>query len=79
MTTGLYRNRIAWPSCGGHSRKAGMACLNHWIPAFAGMTAGVDSSLCQAATGFLGGAFQAPLYHGSAELAERPASMQACP
>ena len=23
-----------------------MACLNHWIPAFAGMTAGVDSGLC---------------------------------
>ena len=26
----------------------------------------------------LGGSFQTPLYHGSAELAERPASMQAC-
>ena len=25
---------------------AEMACLNHWIPAFAGMTAEVDSSLC---------------------------------
>ena len=25
-----------------HSRSAGMACLNHWIPAFAGMTAGVE-------------------------------------
>ena len=51
MTTGFYRNRIAWPSCGGHFRQAGMACLNHWIPACAGMTAEVDSSLCQAATG----------------------------
>ena len=38
-------------------------------------------------TGFLGGLFPTPLYHGSvfgelsrtAELAERPASMQACP
>ena len=39
MTAGFYRNRIAWPSCAGHSRKAGMAGLNHWIPAFAGMTA----------------------------------------
>ena len=28
-----------------HSRKAGMTCFNHWIPAFAGMTARVDSSL----------------------------------
>ena len=26
------------PCC--HSRSAGMACLNHWIPACAGMTAG---------------------------------------
>ena len=26
----------------------------------------------------LGGSFPTPLYHGSAELAERPASMQAC-
>ena len=25
---------------------AEMACLKHWIPAFAGMTAEVDSSLC---------------------------------
>ena len=32
-------------SCG-HSRRAGMACFNHWIPAFAGMTerAGVRNS-----------------------------------
>ena len=28
-------------------------------------------------TGFLGGLFPTPLYHGSAELAKRPASMQA--
>ena len=35
----------------GHSRLAGMACIKHWIPAFAGMTAG----------GFLGGSFQTPL------------------
>ena len=42
-----------------------MDCINHWIPAFAGMTEGV--------------LLQTLLYHGSAELAERPASMQACP
>lgn len=24
--------------CGCHSRYAGMDCINHWIPAFAGMT-----------------------------------------
>ena len=28
------------PRSYGHSRCAGMACLNHWIPAFAGMTVG---------------------------------------
>ena len=39
-----------------------MDCLNHWIPAFAGMTAGVDSSLLRAAPGILGGLFQTPLY-----------------
>ena len=27
-------------ACGCHSRSAGMACFNHWIPAFAGMTVG---------------------------------------
>ena len=31
--------RQAPRSCG-HSRRAGMACFNHWIPAFAGMTVG---------------------------------------
>ena len=31
---------IACPCC--HSRSAGMDCLNHWIPAFAGMTTGVE-------------------------------------
>ena len=24
-----------------HSRSAGMDCINHWIPAFAGMTEGL--------------------------------------
>ena len=52
--------------------------LNHWIPAFAGMTGG-DSDLRRVAMGFLGGLFPTPLYHGSAKLPERPASMQACP
>ena len=37
----------------------------------------LDSGLRRAATGLLGGSFPTPLYHGSAELAERPASMQA--
>ena len=27
-----------YPSCNCHSRRAGMYCINHWIPAFAGMT-----------------------------------------
>ena len=48
---------------------------------------GRDASLSRAAMGILGRLFLAPLYHGSAELtedrtaklAERPASMQACP
>ena len=31
----------------------------------------------ESTTGFLGSLFPTPLYHGSAELAERPASMQA--
>ena len=63
-----------------------MDCLNHWIPAFAGMTTGA-SGFRRAATGLLGGLFPTPPYHGSvfvelsrtAELAERPASMQAYP
>ena len=46
----------------GHARSAGMACLNHWIPALAGMTEG-ESGLCRAATGVLGGLCQTPLYH----------------
>ena len=29
-------------ACSCHSRSAGMACFNHWIPAFAGMTVGVE-------------------------------------
>ena len=105
-----------------------MACLNHWIPAYAGMTgwwiprplfqtrlyhpalAGAppeDAYRTQAVEPRLGGyghpalsphtghpvhkqaaegnwnyfgdLCQTPLYCGSAELAERPASMQACP
>ena len=40
---------------------------------------GGDDSLRRATTGVLGGPFLTPLYRGSAELAERPASMQACP
>ena len=31
----------------GHSRSAGMDCLNHWIPAFAGMTEGLRSGICR--------------------------------
>ena len=27
--------------CSCHSRRAGMTCINHWIPAFAGMTEGL--------------------------------------
>ena len=68
-------------SCG-HSRYAGMACLNHWIPACAGMTARGDSGLHRASSAVCSRPAcgrQVPLYHGSAEFAERPASMQACP
>ena len=39
-----------------------MNCVNHWIPAFAGMTAR-DSGLHQVAMGILGGLFPMPLYH----------------
>ena len=33
-------------SCDCHSRYAGMACVNHWIPACAGMTEGLKSGIC---------------------------------
>ena len=36
----FIRWRVRLSFCGCHSRFAGMACLNHWIPAFAGMTVG---------------------------------------
>ena len=45
----------------GHSRYAGMYCLNHWIPAFAGMTDEVDFGFRQAAPGILGGLCLSPL------------------
>ena len=32
---------------------AGMYCINHWIPAFAGMTMGCRSGFRRAATGIL--------------------------
>ena len=38
---------------GCHSRLAGMYCINHWIPAFAGMTAGVISIFGQPYQGAL--------------------------
>ena len=44
-----------------------MTCVKHWIP----------RPSCQTRLYHLGGLFLTPLYHGSAELAERPASMQA--
>ena len=40
-----------------------MDYINHWIPAFAGMTEGVDSGPRRGATGLLGGLFQTPLYY----------------
>ena len=46
----------------GHARCAGRACLNHWIPVFAGMTE-EDSGLRRAAAGVLGGLFQTPFHH----------------
>ena len=51
---------VVIPAC------AGLDYVKHWIPACAGMTA---------RGGFLGGLFQTPLYHDSAELAERPKSL----
>ena len=41
--TGFGRRRVGGHPPGCHSRVAGMDCLNHWIPAFAGMTAGVPA------------------------------------
>ena len=41
--TGFADGALGCRSCDCHSRSAGMACVNHWIPAFAGMTAGVAS------------------------------------
>ena len=46
---GMFNGRqvLQGPDCVacGHSRKAGMTCFNHWIPAFAEMTAGVARDL----------------------------------
>ena len=39
----------------------------------------MQAGVRRAATGLLGRSFQTPLYHGSAELAERPTYLQACP
>ena len=33
---------LDWYSCGCHSRLAGMYVINHWIPAYAGMTTGAE-------------------------------------
>ena len=34
----LPDSTFGYRACDCHSRYAGMTCLNHWIPAFAGMT-----------------------------------------
>ena len=38
----LPDGEFSWRPFDCHSRCAGMACVNHWIPAFAGMTAGAE-------------------------------------
>ena len=80
MTARFYRHRTAWLSYGCHSRKAGMDSPKHWIPACAGMTAGVDSSLCQTATGIHALSPHTGLPQRLVpDAALPPASMQACP
>ena len=52
MTARSCRQRTAWPACDGYSRTAGMDDINHWIPASAGMTPGVNlvlACLCKQA------------------------------
>ena len=66
----------------GHARLAGMDCVNHWIPRPSFQTRLYHPALAgtppeEGNWNHLGGLFQTRLYHGSAELAERPASMQA--
>ena len=59
-----------------------MACINHWIARASFPTRLYHPALAgtppeEGNWNYLGGLFPTPLYHGSAELAECPASMQA--